>query len=54
VARREQSIRAPTVTVAQRLHGGRCAARCSGCGDDDSSDVGGNDSGSVAIVMIAM
>ncbi|KYQ56161.1 hypothetical protein ALC60_04899 [Trachymyrmex zeteki] len=61
VARREQSIRAPTMTTAQRLHGGRSAARCSGCGrsdggDGDSSDgdVGGNDdSGSVAM-MVAM
>lgn len=53
VAHREQSIRAPTVTAARRLHGGRGAARRSGCGrgggvgcsGSDSSDVGGNGDG---------
>ncbi|KYN07444.1 hypothetical protein ALC62_01646, partial [Cyphomyrmex costatus] len=35
---REQNIRAPAVTTAQRLHGGRCAAWCSGCGRSDGGD----------------
>lgn len=50
------------MTAAGRLHGGRCAARSSGCGcsvggngDSSDGDVGGNsDSGSTATVMEAV